>query len=49
MVRMAESDSVPFWWLVLFLLLALGLGAATVLGVGGSLIAGVLAPVPVAA
>jgi predicted secreted protein len=44
---MAESDSVPFWWLVLFLLLALGLGAATVLGVGGSIIAGVIAPAPI--
>jgi hypothetical protein len=45
---MADSDAVPFWWLVLFLLLALGLGAATVLGVGGSLIAGVVVPVPFA-
>jgi hypothetical protein len=44
---MADSDAVPFWWLVLFLLLALGLGAATVVGVGGSLIAGLLAPAPV--
>jgi predicted secreted protein len=43
---MADSETVPFWWLVLFLLLALGLGAATVLGVGGSLVAGVLAPAP---
>jgi hypothetical protein len=43
---MADSDTVPFWWLVLFLVLALGLGAATVLGVGGSLIAGVLVAVP---
>ncbi|WP_380674409.1 hypothetical protein [Salinigranum sp. GCM10025319] len=44
---MADSDTVPFWWVVLFVLLALGLGAATVLGVGGSLIAGLVAPVPV--
>jgi predicted secreted protein len=44
---MADSDAVPFWWLVLFVLLALGLGAAAVVGVGGSLIAGLLAPVPV--
>jgi predicted secreted protein len=44
---MADSDAVPFWWLVLFVLLALGLGAATVVGVGGSLIAGLLAPAPV--
>jgi predicted secreted protein len=43
---MADSDTVPFWWLVLFVVLALGLGAATVLGVGGSLVAGVLAPTP---
>jgi predicted secreted protein len=45
---MADSETVPFWWLVLFLLLALGLGAATVLGVGGSLLAGVVAPTPTA-
>lgn len=47
---MEDSDSIPAWWVVLFLLLALGLGAATVLGVGGSLIAGVVAPtsIPVA-
>jgi predicted secreted protein len=45
---MADSETVPFWWLVLFVLLALGLGAATVLGVGGSLVAGVLAPTPFA-
>jgi hypothetical protein len=44
---MADSDSVPFWWVLLFVLLALGLGAATVVGVGGSLIAGVLVPLPV--
>jgi len=41
---MAESNSVPTWWIVLFLLLALGLGAVTVLSVGGSLVAGVVAP-----
>ena len=35
---MAESNSVPLWWVVLFLLLALGLGAATILAVGGSLV-----------
>ena len=46
---MADSDTVPFWWLVLFILLALGLGAATVLGVGGSLVAGLLAPTLVVA
>jgi hypothetical protein len=44
---MADSDAVPFWWVVLFLLLALGLGAVTVLGVGGSLIAGLVTPLAV--
>ncbi|MFC7204780.1 hypothetical protein ACFQJC_14780 [Haloferax namakaokahaiae] len=42
---MAESDSIPFWWIVLFLLLALGAGGVTVLAVGGSLISG-LASLP---
>jgi hypothetical protein len=43
---MAEKDSsVPFWWLVLFLLLALGAGVATVLAVGGSLVAGAIVPI----
>jgi hypothetical protein len=43
---MPETNSrVPFWWLVLFLLLALGAGAAAVLAVGGSLLAGVVLPV----
>jgi hypothetical protein len=37
---MAEGNSVSPWWVVLFLLLALGLGAIAVLTVGGSLIAG---------
>jgi hypothetical protein len=42
---MAENDSaVPLWWLVLFLLLVLGAGAAAVLAVGGSLVAGVALP-----
>jgi hypothetical protein len=45
---MAESSSgVPFWWIVLFVLLALGAGALTVIAVGGSLVeqpAGVLLP-----
>jgi hypothetical protein len=36
----AETDSsVRLSWIVIFLLLALGLGAATVLAVGGDLIA----------
>lgn len=45
---MAETNSrVPFWWLVLFLLLALGAGAAAVFTVGGSLLAGFALPVAV--
>ncbi|SDQ82937.1 hypothetical protein [Halopelagius longus] len=36
---MAESNSgVPFWWIVLFVLLALGAGALAVTTVGGSLV-----------
>lgn len=36
---MAESSSgVPFWWIVLFLALALGAGALAVSTVGGSLV-----------
>ncbi|WP_199174750.1 hypothetical protein [Halegenticoccus soli] len=35
---MANDDAVPLWWIVLFLLLALGLGATTVYAVGGNLI-----------
>jgi len=43
---MAETNTrVPFWWLVLFLLLALGAGAVAIFTVGGSLIAGVALPV----
>jgi hypothetical protein len=41
------STNVPFWWVLLFVVLALGAGAAIVLAVGGSLIsggAGVLLP-----
>ncbi|QIQ77559.1 hypothetical protein GL213_14115 [Halogeometricum borinquense] len=37
---MADSGSnVPFWWILLFVVLALGAGAGTVLALGGSLIA----------
>jgi predicted secreted protein len=43
---MADENSIPLWWIVLFLLLALGLGAAVVLAVGGSLIAGLALPAP---
>jgi hypothetical protein len=35
---MDDSESVPLSWIVLFLLLALGLGAVTVYAVGGTLI-----------
>ncbi|ERG95333.1 MAG: hypothetical protein J07HQW2_01787 [Haloquadratum walsbyi J07HQW2] len=38
---MAADDTnsgVPFWWLIMFLLITLGAGAATVFFVGGSLI-----------
>ncbi|WP_336024435.1 hypothetical protein [Halobellus salinisoli] len=35
---MAETDSrVPFWWFILFVVLALGAGVATVFAVGGDL------------
>jgi predicted secreted protein len=39
----SESDAVPLWWVVLFIVLALGAGAATVLAVGGSLVANAVA------
>ena len=42
-----SSTNVPFWWILLFVLLALGAGAAIVLAVGGSLVSsgtGVLLP-----
>jgi predicted secreted protein len=36
---MADNDTaVPFWWIVLFLLLALGAGAYTITSVGGSIV-----------
>jgi ABC-type multidrug transport system permease subunit len=38
---MATDDTnsgVPLWWLVMFLLIALGAGAATIFFVGGSVI-----------
>ncbi|GAA0209929.1 MULTISPECIES: hypothetical protein [Halobaculum] len=34
----AGNDSVPIWWILVFIVLALGLGAIAVLSVGGSLI-----------
>ncbi|MFB6118875.1 hypothetical protein [Halosegnis sp.] len=36
------DSSIPMSWIVIFLLLALGLGAAAVLLVGGNLIAGTI-------
>ena len=43
---MAEANSVSFWWIVMFLILALGIGAVAVYAVGGTLIqsGGVLLP-----
>ncbi|WP_256474636.1 hypothetical protein [Haloplanus halophilus] len=41
---MQESNAIPLWWVLLFLLLALGIGAFAVSAVGGSLIAGVALP-----
>ncbi|MFB6195717.1 MAG: hypothetical protein ABEI80_06070 [Haloplanus sp.] len=41
---MQESNAIPLWWILLFLLLALGLGAFVVSSLGGSLIAGVVLP-----
>jgi len=44
----AGNDSVPLWWVLVFIVLALGLGAVAVLAVGGSLItpAGAVLPAP---
>ena len=39
-----DRDSVPFWWIVLFLLLAFGGGAVAILTIGGTLVAGVALP-----
>lgn len=44
---MSDADvdsSVRLSWIVIFLLLTLGIGAATVLAVGGSLVAGAIVP-----
>jgi hypothetical protein len=43
---MADTDdsSIPLSWIIIFLLLTLGLGAAAVLFVGGDLIATTLLP-----
>lgn len=35
---MADETSVSFWWILLFVLLALGAGAGAVLFVGGQLV-----------
>jgi len=34
---MADNGSVPFWWIVVFVLVALGAGIGSVYLVGGSL------------
>jgi hypothetical protein len=41
---MTESNAIPTWWILLFLLLALGAGAYAVSAIGGSLVAGVVVP-----
>lgn len=38
------DSSVPLWWILIFLLLTLGLAAAAIQFIGGSLIAGALVP-----
>lgn len=38
---MADNGSVPFWWIVAFLLLALGAGIGSVYLVGGSIFAAI--------
>lgn len=43
------NDSVPIWWVLVFIVLALGLGAIAVLSVGGSLITPAGALLPLAA
>ena len=37
-ISMADDTAVPFWWILLFVLLALGAGAGAVLFVGGQLV-----------
>ena len=34
---MAENGSVPFWWIVVFVLLALGAGIGSIYAIGGEL------------
>ncbi|WP_269814483.1 hypothetical protein [Halorussus litoreus] len=43
---MADDTSISFWWIVLFVLLALGAGAGAVLFVGSDLVsaAGLVIP-----
>jgi hypothetical protein len=42
---MDGSNSIPLWWVLLFLVLSLGIGALAVSAVGGSLIASAVVPV----
>ncbi|NHN41810.1 hypothetical protein G9C85_09230 [Halorubellus sp. JP-L1] len=46
---MADDNSIPLSWILLFLVLVIGVGAAAVYFVGGDLVggaSGVIAPVP---
>lgn len=36
---MDENNSVPFWWIALFILLALGAGIGAITLIGGSILA----------
>ena len=38
---MADNGSVPFWWIVVFVLLALGAGIGSISLVGGSILTAV--------
>jgi hypothetical protein len=38
-VGMADDSSISFWWVLLFVILALGVAAGAVLFVGGDLVA----------
>ncbi|WP_311170709.1 hypothetical protein [Halobellus ordinarius] len=40
----AKDTRVPFWWLVLFLILAIGAGVGAVMAVGGDLMGSIVLP-----
>ncbi|UPV75815.1 hypothetical protein M0R89_07075 [Halorussus limi] len=45
---MADDSSVPFWWVLIFVILTLGVAAGAVLFVGGQLLsAGIGVALPV--